>query len=434
MQKGYLVIHVYLEDISHPVAEAAVTIKGNNYERTFITDVNGKIKEVELDAPNIEYSLTPQHEIKPYALYEISASKQGLNTSIVKNVEILPGETSIQNIFMKNATGEIDIDVLDDHCLWEACEKIPEASIKPEAELNNPQIYNNLTKYAALIEPNSLTSTYSIANEANLSRVLPRVIVPEYIIVHDGAPSAAATNYTVTFIDYIKNVASSEIYSTWHVEALKANIHAIVSFTLNRIFTEWYRSRGYAWTITSSPAYDQKYTHNRTIFQSISNVVDQYFRYYIRLSGVTQPLLAQYAAGPNNVPAGRLSQWGSQSLATSGKSALEILRHYYTNSLSLVVGEEMIGLPSSFPGYSLNLNSCGEYVQKLQTELNRIRTAYPALPAISPADGKFGQSTKAAVEAFQKLFDLPVTGIVDFATWYKVSYYFNAIAGLSAGV
>ena len=404
MAKGFLIVNVYKEDIGQIVVGAKVVIKGEDYEKTYTTNIDGKTDKIELNAPDIKYSLYPQYEVRPYSIYDIIVTKEGLNETIIKNVEILPNEVSIQNVYMKKDTQTVDITELPDHVLWgDYPPKIPEEPIKEELE--------------------------------NL-RVLPRVIIPEYIIVHDGIPTSNAINYTVSFIDYIKNVASSEIYSTWPVESLKANIHAIVSFTLNRIFTEWYRSRGFNFTITSSTAYDQKYTHNRTIFQTISNVVDQYFRYYIRLTGFTQPLLAQYNDGIKTNNSGWLSQWGSKDLADRGYTALQILRYYYTNNLDLVTAEAMIGLPSSFPGYNISqaLNSCGQYVQKLQTELNRIRGNYPAIPAISPADGRFNASTTLAVRKFQEIFDLPVTGIVDFATWFKISYVFTAVAKLSAGV
>ena len=402
MQKGYLIVNVYLEDEGMPVSGASVTITGDNTDISYITGSDGKTPKITLDAPDIEYSLQPTSDVRPYSIYDVKATKEGFGTSVVKNVEILPTETSIQNVYLKKSE-DIDITTLDDHILWgDYPSKIPENPIKED--------------------PN------------DLNRVLPRVIIPEYIIVHDGTPTSSATNYIVSFIDYIKNVASSEIYSTWPIEALKANIHAIVSFTLNRIYTEWYTARGFNFTITSSPAYDQKYTHNRTIFQTIANVVDDYFRYYIRLTGLEQPLLAQYNDGIKTNNANWLSQWGSKDLADKGYSALQILRYYYTPNLNLYVAEEMIGLPTSFPGYNLHVGSCGAYVQKLQTELNRIRGNYPAIPAISPANGQYSDSTKRAVEVFQRTFDLPVTGIVDFATWYKISYIFGAVAKLSGGV
>jgi Putative peptidoglycan-binding domain-containing protein len=403
MAKGYLIINVYLESVAQPVEKATVTVTGENYKKEFTTNSEGKTELIELDAPDIDFSLTPQHFVRPYSLYDVKVEKPGLNMTLVKNVEILPNETSLQNIFIKKTPVSINITELPPHVLWGDYEpKIPEDPIKEEAEE---------------------------------VRVLPKVIIPEYIIVHDGIPTnTTATNYVVPFIDYIKNVASSEIYSTWNKEAIKANVHAIVSFTLNRVFTEWYRGRGYSFTITSSSAYDQTYTHNRTIFQSISNIVDEYFRYYIRLTGLKQPFLAQYNDGVKTNNPNWLNQWGSQDLATKGYTALQILRYYYTNNLNLYTEEEMIGLPTSFPGYNLNLNSCGEYVQKMQIELNRIRGNYPGIPAISPADGKFEESTKNAVIAFQNAFNLPSNGIVDFATWFKISYVFGAVAKLAAGL
>ena len=400
MAKGYLIVNVYLENESYPVEGALVTISGDNYEKTFLTDIDGKTNMIELNAPEKEYSLVPQDEVRPYAVFDLKVTKKGLGSTIIKGVEILPEETSLQDVFM-NTKGEV-ID-LPKHELWgEYEDKIQEEPIKDESELH---------------------------------RVLPRVIIPEYIIVHDGVPTnASAPQRIVPFIDYIKNVASSEIFSTWPLESLRANIHAIVSFTLNRVFTEWYRSRGYRFTITSSPAFDQKYTHNRTIFRTISDVVDDIFRYYIRLPGMIQPFFAQYNDGVKSNHPGRLSQWGSVDLANRGRTALQILRHYYTSTLTLEVAPEVIGLPVSFPGFNLNLNSCGEEVLTIQNRLNRIRTHYPGIPVISPANGIYNESTRSAVQTFQRVFNLPVTGVVNFATWFRISNIFIAVAGLQKGV
>ena len=402
MQKGYLIIDVYLNTIGEPVEDAEVTISGINYEHTFRTDMNGQTSTIELNAPNKEFSLIPQNKVKPYSTYNVKVSKNGLNTVIIKNVEVFSEETSIQKVFLHKVSKTEIID-LPEHCLWDDCpSKIPENPIKSD---NNNEL-----------------------------RVLPRVIIPEYILVKNGTPTSNASILVVPFIDYIKNVASSEIYSTWHVEAIKANVHAIVSFTLNRIFTEWYPSKGNNFTISASPAYDQKFTPDRTIFQTISDVVDEYFKYYIRLNGFTQPFFAQYNDGEKTNNAGWLSQWGSQSLATQGYKAIDILKHYYTSNLGLYNAEEIIGLPNSFPGYSLQIGSCGAYVQKVQTELNRIRANYPGIPAISPANGQYNENTANAVRTFQKVFGLTQNGIVDWATWFKISYVFTAVAKLQSGV
>lgn len=400
MQKGYLIVDVHLETIGEPVSQAIVTVTGNNYERTFITDINGQTIPIELDAPNKKLSQYPQYEIKPYSTYNLEVTKPGFNTVIIKDIEILPEETSFQSVYMKKTSG-IEVIDLPEHCLWVGCGPNLEEAPKEEP----------------------------------LTRVLPRVIIPEYILVKNGTPTSNASVLVVPFIDYIKNVGSSEIYSTWHVEAIKANIHAIVSFALNRIFTEWYPANGYNFTISASPAFDQTYVHGRTIFKTISDVVDEYFKYFIRLSGTTQPFFAQYNDGiTTNLP-GRLSQWGSQDLAQNrGFKAIDILKHYYTPNLSLPVAEEVVGLPNSFPGINLSLGSCGGAVQQAQVQLNRIRTNYPGIPAISPADGNFNAATKNAVEVFQKAFNLPVNGIIDWATWFKISYVFTAVARLQQGV
>jgi len=398
MAKGNLIINVYLDDIGTPVEGATVTVSGVDYKKIFTTDINGKTNTIELDAPEKKYSLTPQDEVKPYSTYDVKVTKNGLSTT-VKNVEILPDETSFQEIYL-HKDKPVDVINLPEHELWGEHEaKIPEDFYKPDPKDD--------------------------------IRVLPRVIIPEYLIVHDGAPTASATRHIVPFIDYIKNVTSSEIFSTWHVEAIKANVHAIVSFTLNRVYTEWYQSRGYNFTITSSPAFDQKYTHNRTIFQTIANVVDQYFRYYINAPNQAQPFFAQYNDGVKTNNPGWLSQWGSQTLATQGRSALEILRHFYrNNSLRLLVAPEVVGLPVSFPGYTMRVGSCGEPVLKIQNQLNRIRTHYPGIPAISPANGQYGESTANAVRTFQRVFNIPQTGVVDIATWFRISNIFIAVAGL----
>ena len=399
MSKGYLIVNVYLETIAEPVEGATVIITGENYERTYSTNSDGKTETIELDAPNVEYSLKPEYTVKPYSTYDLTVTKPGLNTVIIKKVEILPGETSFQDVYMK-ADNSTDIINLPEHELW---------------------------------EPSPGKGEQQFTENPDMLRILPRVIIPEYVIVHDGVPTATAARHVVPFTDYIKNVASSEIFSTWPLESLRANVHAIVSFTLNRIFTEWYPSRGFNFTITASPAFDQKYTHNRTIFQSISNVVDEMFRYYIRLSGTTFPFFAQYNDGvKTNIP-GRLSQWGSVEQANRGLNAIQILRHFYTPNLGLFVAEEIVGLPTSFPGFNLRVGSCGNEVLAVQTRLNRIRANYPGIPAISPANGEFGESTRRSVETFQRVFNLPVTGVIDIATWLRITYLFTAVARLQQG-
>lgn len=404
MPIGFLIVQVYADNKALPIAGANIEITGSETNLTETTDGSGKTREIPLSAPSKDFSLDPQSDVKPYSEYNIKVSKPGLKTSVINGVQIFDGETSIQNVYLTAIEGDssINYNEISPPVLWG---KYP------------PKI-NEIEKQEDLGE-----------------RVLPYVIIPEYIIVHDGIPTnSSATNYIVSFPDYIKNVASSEIYSTWPRETIKANVIAIISFTLNRLFTEWYTAKGYAFTITSSTAYDQKYAHGRTIFKSISEVVDEIFSQYIKKSNVIQPLLAQYNDGIKVNNKGWLSQWGSKSLGDQGYNATQILKYYYTDIIDIYSAQNVQGLPLSFPGYNLVEGSCGQHVQKMQNELNVINGSYPGIPKIIPADGIYDASTKNSVSIFQKVFNLPVTGIVNFATWYKISYIYTAVSKMLQGI
>ena len=261
--------------------------------------------------------------------------------------------------------------------------------------------------------------------------VLNRVVIPEYVIVHDGVPTdSTAKNYWVRYRDYIKNVASSEIYATWTDAAIRANVLAIMSFTLNRVYTEWYRNKGYDFTITSSTAFDQKWIYGRNIFQDISDVVDEMFGNYLSRPNVKQPILTQYCDGRQVSCPNWMTQWGSQALGQQGYSTIEILRYYYGESIYINTAVEIAGVPSSWPGYDLGEGSGGTKVRQMQEQLNVIAQAYPALPMVD-ADGIFGPETKAAVEKFQSIFGLPVTGIVDYRTWYKISEIYVGVSRIA---
>ncbi|MDE7010729.1 MAG: peptidoglycan-binding protein, partial [Oscillospiraceae bacterium] len=245
-----------------------------------------------------------------------------------------------------------------------------------------------------------------------------------------GRPDdASAPNYWVRFKDYIKNVACSEIYSTWKTEAIKANVLAILSFTLNRVYTEWYRGKGYDFTITSSTAFDQSFSYGRTIFEEIGVVVDDLFTTYITREGISQPLFTQYCDG-RRVQCGGLSQWGSQALGEQGWDAVSILRKYYGSDVYLQSAEKVEGVPLSYGGEVLTLGSEGEDVRIIQGQLNRISGKFPAIPKV-PADGIYGPATQAAVTEFQKIFHLPQTGSVDFAGWYEISNVFVAVTEMA---
>lgn len=404
MAIGHLVVNVFVDNVAQPLMGARVNISGNNTNINVVTDESGRTEAIALEAPNIEYSLEPQTIVQPWETYNVTVTKDGLGTGTVLGVQVYAGITSIQDVYLSTTTG---------------------GSGKITTIVPPPTIWDN--EVPKIVEYPETGSSES--------KVLPRVVIPEYIIVHDGIPTDTyAPNYYVSFSDYIKNVTSSEIYPSWPRETLKANVHAIVSFTLNRVYTEWYYSKGYNFTITSSTAYDQKYSHNRTIFDTISNVVDEVFMEYLKFPGRSYPFFAQYSDGINVVREGWLSQWGSKSLGDQGYNSLQIVRYYYGNTIELVTAEIVPGLPTSFPGYNLTEGACGEEVQLLQNALNKIRGSYPAIPSIQKANGIYGPDTIEAVKVFQRVFNLPVTGIVNFATWYRISAIFVAVSNMLKGI
>lgn len=367
------------------------------------TDSSGQTQVVDLSAPPLSYSLDENNDIRPYSNYDVEIDAPGYETENIENVEILPESLAIQNVKMQKSQGEQveNINIPPHTLYYEYPPKIPEDEIK---DVN---------------EPGEI--------------VLSRVVVPEYVVVHDGVPSSNARDYYVTYKDYIKNVASSEIYATWPQATLEANILAIMSFTLNRVYTEWYRNKGYDFTITSSTAYDQKWINGRNIFESISLVVDNIFDQYLSFPDVRQPILTQYCDGRRVTCPNWLSQWGSCNLGEQGYSALEIIRNYYGSEMYINTAEQISGIPASWPGYNLDIGSSGPKVQQMQQQLDTIAEVYTAIPRVE-ADGIFGEGTQASVKAFQKIFDLPQTGIVDFATWYKISQIYVGITRIAEGI
>ncbi len=254
--------------------------------------------------------------------------------------------------------------------------------------------------------------------------------IPENITVHLGAPDSAAENVTVPFADYIKNVASSEIYPNWPENALRANIYAITTYALNRIYSEWYPSRGYDFDITNSTAFDQAYVPNRDVFENISVLVDELFNDYVVRQGTVNPLFTQFCNGTTSTCNG-LSQWGTVSLANEGLTPYEILQRYYGDDINIITNAPVTNIEDSFPGVPLRLGDAGNAVETIQDELNRIAQNYPAIPKITDPDGIFGVTTEAAVRSFQEIFNLPVTGIIDKATWYRIKRYYTGVKGLA---
>lgn len=403
MAKGYLEVNVYSGTIANPVKGATVTVlSGEGEVAREITDEDGKTALITLDTVDKSYSENQQSEVRPYTTYDIVVEALGLTPTKIEGVQIFDGVTSIQNVYLTSIDENSNEDV----------EEIP---------------------------PNTLWGEYSpyISQDENNKEgiepyVLSQVLIPANIVVHDGVPSnLTAANYTVPFVDYIKNVASSEIYSTWPVETIKANVLAIISFTLNRIYTEWYRSKGYNFTITSTTSYDQKYTKNGTIFKPISDIVDEIFTNYIRSGFRVEPLLAHYKSETSEP--GYLSQWGSKELGDRGYKALEILRTYYGNSINIYEAETTQKEPYSFTT-TLKKGDCNNDVYVLQNTLNYIRGSYPGIPVIENPSGLFDDDTFNAVRKFQQVFSLAQTGEVNYQTWYRISYIFAAVYDMTNSI
>ena len=407
---GYLQVDVVSSENNFPIADASVTVFPESdsppdsplpLER-LTTNASGQTELIPLAAPPMEYSLSPGNP-RPYSEYRLRVEAPGYKPVDISGTEILAGAASIQNVRMEPEEDQAPL---------------PRAIVIPEHTL-----YGQYPPKIAETEVKPVTDTGEI--------VLSRVVVPEIIIVHDGAPSnASAPDYYVPYRDYIKNVASSEIYATWPRASIVANVLAILSFTLNRVYTEWYRGQGYDFTITSSTAFDHKWIYGRNIYESISVVVDEIFDSYLSRPNVKQPILTQYCDGRQVSCPGWMTQWGSCSLGEQGYSPIEILRYFYGDSIYINSADQISGIPISWPGYDLTVGSTGDKVRHVQEQLDTIATIYSAIPRIDQ-DGVYGAATRDAVSAFQSIFGLPATGVIDFATWNKISHIYVGITRLA---
>lgn len=406
VDEGTLRIRVSAQGNGLPVENAKVMISYTGGPQEVVeeltTDSSGNAQEITLRTPPLEYSMQP-NERQPYAEYTIEVSAEGYRPIVISGVEVMSNQQSRQLVELatQDAPGPVDNNiVIDPHTLYaDYPPKIPEEEVK------------------------TVTDTGEI--------VLSRVVIPEFVIVHDGTPGDyTATNYYVRYRDYIKNVASSEIYATWPDATIRANVLAIMSFTLNRVYTEWYRGKGYNFTITSSTAYDHKFIPNRNYYQSISRIVDEQFENYLSRPNITQPILTQYCDGNRVSCPNWMTQWGSKDLGDQGYSAIEILRYFYGDNMYINTAEAVSGIPASWPGYNLGIGSSGDKVRQMQEQLARISQSYPAIPRITP-DGIYGSSTQNAVEVFQSVFGLPVTGVVDYNTWYEISAIYVAVTRIA---
>lgn len=407
MAQGYLQVDVVSDVNNFPVQDAEITISSVDDPETVIrrlmTNSSGQTENVVLEAPPKALSLSPG-DVRPYSEYQVAVSAPGYEPAVIAGTEILADTTAIQNVRLHPLAGydgeEKERITIPEHTLYgEYPPKIAESEIKPTTESGEI--------------------------------VLSRVVVPQTIVVHDGLPSnASAKNYYVPYRDYIKNVASSEIYATWPQATIVANVLAIMSFTLNRVYTEWYRNQGYDFTITSVTAYDHKWIYGRNIYETISVVVDDIFDSYLSRPGVKQPILTQYCDGRKVSCPQWMTQWGSCELGEQGYSPIEILRHFYGDDLYINTAEQISGIPASWPGADLTVGSSGEKVRQIQEQLDTISGIYTAIPPVTP-DGIYGPATARSVEVFQSVFGLPETGAVDFATWYKISHIYVGITRIA---
>lgn len=392
--------------LSSATIEIANTGEPNRILESITTDQNGQTGYIELSAPPREYSMEPTDN-QPYSEYNVKISAPGYQEGLVSGVQIFSGENGLQSIVLQPSEQTPDYVynpiVIGGHTLWEYYPpKIAEPEIKPLAESGEI--------------------------------VLSRVVVPETIVVHDGVPGdSTATDYYVPYIDYIKNVACCEIYSTWSESTIEANILAIMSFTLNRVYTEWYRNKGYNFTITSSTAYDHKWIYGKTIYENISQIADRLYNRYLARPNVKQPILTQYCDGKRVSCPNWMTQWGSKALGDDGFSAIDIIHYYYGSDMYVNEAEIVSGIPSSYPGYDLTIGSSGEPVITIQEQLNRIAQNYPAIPTVT-VDGIYGSATAESVRAFQSIFNLPVSGIVDFPTWYKISQIYVGVSKIGENI
>lgn len=381
--------------IDGATAEISITGEPESTLESIQTDSNGQTESVELPAPPFEYTENPG-VTQPYSEYSIIVRAPGFAPVFINGIDIFSSRRSIQDVRLTEASQVVTIG--PNTLFGDYPPKIPEASIKP------------------------ITSTGEI--------VLDRVVVPGTVVVHDGVPTdPTASNYYVSFPDYIKNVACSEIYPTWPEATITANVIAIVSFTLNRVYTEWYRNKGYSFTITSSTAFDHKWINERNIFDNVGLIVDEVFADYVSKPDVKQPILTQYCDGKRTTCSG-MSQWGSKYLGDQNYSALQILRNYYGSDIYINTAEEVSGIPLSWPGYTLDIGDSGTPVRTIQEQLSAIRRTYSNIPSLA-IDGIYGEDTAAAVSRFQSIFDLPVTGEVDYSTWYKISQLYVALEKLA---
>ncbi len=400
MATGFLIIQARTAHDAVPLAGVRVRVFDDRDRGIFdlTTDENGETQRLSLETVDRSLSLDPNFSGTPYVSYNVLAQMGGFNSIYVSGIPILEGETAIQPLMLvpmrENQRSPIQTDIVIGK---------PAAAMRGSRNQEGP-----------VAEP----------------YVLRQVVIPNPITVHLGSPSSSASDVQISFPEYVKNVVSSEIYPTWPQSSLTANIYAIITFALNRVYTEWYKSRGYGFDITNSTAYDQYFVYGRPIYESISRIVDEIFNEYVRRQGQIAPYFTSFCNGTTAACPG-LSQWGTVTLANQGLSPLQILRTYYPNDVEIAQTNIITDVLESYPGTPLRTGSTGLDVETIQTYLNRIRRNYPAIPVITDDTGVFQNSTKAAVTKFQSVFNLTPDGIVGKSTWYKISSLYTAVTRLA---
>ena len=396
---GTLRIQTFAARQSAPMEGVTVAVQGDGFTLHCITDATGSAADIPIEAPACTLSLDEDNTTRPYAIVSLTAAKPGYRTVRIEGIQIFAGQVTLAQPQMLPVTEE-DRDIPNAPII------IPPHALFAGSGGSGPQPRENCTP-----------------------RVLDKVIIPKNITVHLGKPAASARNVTVSFRDYIANVASSEVYPTWPEQALRANIHCQISLALNRIYTEWYPSKGYTFNITNSTSYDQYYVHGRTVFEVMVRITDDIFNTYLRKRGTVNPYYSEYCDG-KSVTCPGLKQWGTVTLANNGRSALQILRYYYGSSIEIVRTNNIQSIPQSYPGSPLRQGDSGTAVFTLQRQLNRITKDYPFLGKLT-VDGVFGAKMTATVKAFQKQFNLTADGMVGRQTWYKISYIYVSVKDLA---
>ena len=396
MSSGILRVQSFTSRLAAPLGFVDVTVSGQNFSTTFQTDAQGNAPDIRVEAPDRSYSLNQHSAVRPYALCRLQASKPGWLGLELNDIQIFDGQTTLAQLEMMPGSSE------------------------------NPQVP---TAPRAPLFEGSGGSGPAPESACTQSMILRQVVIPETITVHLGRPAASARNVTVSFQHYIANVASSEVYPTWPENALRANIHAQISLALNRIYTEWYRSRGYDFDITNSTSYDQYFVYKRTIFEVMERLTSEIFNTYVQKGGNAEPYYTEYCDG-KSVSCPGMKQWGTVELANSGYSPLQILRHYYGSDIAIRRTQNIAAVQQSYPGSSLRVGDSGTNVAILQRQLNRIAKDYPSFGTLA-VDGVFGAAMQQTVKRFQRQFGLTADGVVGRATWYKISLIYASVKKLA---